>query len=66
MYITVNGQTQKINGETTLSQLLATLNLDPERVAVERNLEVVAKSDFDTTTLTTGDTLEIVQFVGGG
>jgi len=66
MKVIVNGKEQTVKDSITLSRLLADLNLDSDRVAVERNLMVVAKSDFDTTTLTEGDTLEIVQFVGGG
>jgi len=66
MNLTVNGKPQQVDSTTTISQLLDTLKLDPERAAVEHNLNVVARSDFDKTSLTEGDSLEIVQFVGGG
>jgi len=66
MEITVNGKQQQLESGMTLSELLNRLNLDPERVAVERNLNVVPKDDFANTTLANDDTLEIVQFVGGG
>lgn len=66
MQITVNGTSQQVAVGTTISRLLETLRLDPQRVAVERNLEVVAKDDFADTILADGDSLEIVQFVGGG
>lgn len=66
MNIFVNGKPQTIDGGTTLTTLLGSLKLDPQRVAVERNLAVVARETFDKTVLADGDTLEIVQFVGGG
>jgi len=46
-----------------LTELLA---LDPRKVAVERNLEIVPKSQYQDTALADGDQIEIVQFVGGG
>ena len=49
-----------------LTALVEELGLDPRKVAIERNLEIVPKSLHPTTTLTDGDRIEIVQFVGGG
>ena len=46
--------------------IAALLGLDPRKVAVERNLEIVPRSLHATTSLMDGDRLEIVQFVGGG
>jgi len=66
MNITVNGKQQIAESGTTLAQLLDSLKLDAQRVAVERNLEVVTRDEFDKIILADGDTLEIVQFVGGG
>jgi thiamine biosynthesis protein ThiS len=66
MNITVNGKPQQIGQEMTIGTLLEKLKLDPTRVAVEHNLAVVSKEVFASTTLAEGDTLEIVQFVGGG
>jgi len=42
------------------------LSLPPKKIAVERNLEIVSKSTFETTTLSEGDRLEIIHFIGGG
>ncbi len=63
----------KINGETvdgvkavTVSELLEELKVQPGRVAVEVNLSIVRKADYDSFALTDGDTVEIVNFVGGG
>ena len=49
-----------------MAGLLAALELQPRKIAVERNLEIVPKSLFGETTLADGDQIEIVQFVGGG
>jgi len=50
----------------TVSEYLATTNYDPKRIAVERNGDIVLKSQYDVTILKDGDRLEIVSFVGGG
>jgi thiazole synthase len=50
----------------TVDELLEHLSLDPAKVAVERNLEIVPKSTYRAVGLTEGDRLEIVQFIGGG
>ncbi len=54
-----------VPGET-VGSLLARLGIDPRRVAVERNLEIVPKARYDDTALAEGDRIEIVHFVGGG
>ena len=51
---------------TSLAQLIAEVGLDPQRVAVERNLEIVPRSTFGDVIVEDGDTYEIVHFVGGG
>ena len=50
----------------TVSEYLATTNYDSKRIAVERNGDIVFKSQYDATILEDGDRLEIVSFVGGG
>ena len=65
MEIQINGEPRAI-GQTSLLELLKSLDLDPARVAVERNRDIVPKREYETTLLADGDTLEIVQFVGGG
>ncbi|MGK2285800.1 sulfur carrier protein ThiS [Pedomonas sp. V897] len=64
--ILLNGETKRLEGEPTVADLLGTLGLEPGKVAVERNLEIVPKSAYDATRLADGDRLEIVHFVGGG
>jgi sulfur carrier protein len=53
-------------GPMSVSALLATLDIDPRRVAVELNLVVLKRATFATTMVQAGDTMEIVNFVGGG
>ena len=65
MEIQINGEPRTIE-PMSLLELLGTLDIDPARVAVERNRDIVPKREYETTLLADGDTLEIVQFVGGG
>jgi sulfur carrier protein len=65
MKIRVNGDELETT-EKTVSQLLADSKIIPERVAVEVNLKVIKRGDFDGYMLKDGDIVEIVNFVGGG
>ncbi len=65
MRIEVNGETRQIEAGTILD-LVQTLGLNPKKVAVERNLEIVPRSLHGETALADGDRVEIVQLVGGG
>jgi len=64
--IRVNGEHRRIREGLSLAQLAEELGLAPEKVAVERNLEVVPRSQLAYTAVEDGDELEIVHFVGGG
>ena len=66
MRITLNGDTHELAGPLTVTELLAQLNIDGRRVAVEHNLAVLKRDTFDTTIVREGDSVEIVNFVGGG
>ena len=69
MRITLNGDPftlEGVAGALTVSGLLARLEIDPRRVAVEHNLVVVKRAAFDQTEVREGDAVEIVNFVGGG
>lgn len=66
MKLTVNGEPAEHADELTVSDLLAERGLDPRRVAVERNKDIVRRANFDKTDLTDGDVVEIVTLVGGG
>ena len=63
--VKVNGVEMDIAGKT-VAEYLSTTNYDPKRIAIERNDDIVFKSQYDATILEDGDTLEIVSFVGGG
>jgi thiamine biosynthesis protein ThiS len=66
MKITLNGDPYELDGPTTVAALLARLEIDARRVAVEHNLEVLKRTRFDETSIREGDQIEIVNFVGGG
>jgi thiamine biosynthesis protein ThiS len=64
--ITVNGEVRSAKPESTVADLLREMGLDPGRVAIERNLDILSRADWQKTLLQAGDRYEIVQFVGGG
>jgi thiazole synthase len=64
--ITLNGEPHELDGPLTITALLAKLEIDPRRVAVEHNLSIVRRGHFDDTVVGDGDQVEIVNFVGGG
>ena len=66
MKITLNGDPYELPQTLTITALLASLEIDSRRVAVERNLTVVKRAAFETTEVGDGDEIEIVNFVGGG
>ena len=65
MHITLNGDAREFPLDTTVVELLDTLGYAGKRVAVERNGEIVPKSQHAQTTLADGDQIEIVVAVGG-
>jgi thiazole synthase len=64
--IRINGEHRRVPDEMTVTDLLNELGLDPLRVAVERNLEIVPRSSLAAVQVEDGDDYEIVHFVGGG
>jgi len=64
--ITVNGEHKRVTAGLTLAGLAESMGLVPEKLAVERNLEVVPRSTLKDVLVEDGDELEIVHFVGGG
>jgi thiamine biosynthesis protein ThiS len=64
--IIVNGEQRAAKPGSTVTDLLQEMSLDPGRVAIERNLEILSRADWQKTTIQPGDRYEIVQFVGGG
>ncbi len=66
MKVFINGETREVGGELNLKNLLESLSLSQERIAVELNKEVVRKKDWETIQVKDADKIEIVHFVGGG
>ena len=64
--VTVNGEQRSAKPGSTVTDLLVEMGLDPGRVAIERNLEILSRPDWQKTAVQPGDRDEIVQFVGGG
>ena len=64
--IRVNGEHRRVPRGITVAEMVNGLGLDPLRVAVERNLEIVARSTLAEVCVADGDDFEIVHFVGGG
>ena len=64
--IVVNGEPRVVPGGLGVSALLSHLGLPADRVAIERNLEILPRSQWAATAVQTGDRFEIVHLVGGG
>ena len=66
MFITLNGDPFELEQPLSVADLLARLAIDPRRVAVEHNLAILKRHAFGEAIVREGDTIEIVNFVGGG
>ncbi len=66
MKVFVNGENKEVINSTNLFDLLKSLDLPTERVAIELNKEVVRRKNWETTDIKDADKIEIVHFVGGG
>jgi len=66
MKISINGQMIDIPDSASVKSLLDTLKLKPETVAVEINLEIIPKKEYNNYTVKEGDKVEIISYVGGG
>ena len=62
----INGSSEQLPAGLTVAKLLERLKLRPDRVAVEKNGEILPKATYEEALLADGDCLEIVSFVGGG
>lgn len=63
--VRINGQESEVSG-MTIAQYIATTDYDIQRIAVERNEQIVPKAQYETTVIEDGDSIEVVSFVGGG
>ncbi len=66
MQIILNGENTEQEDGISVAGLLNRLNIGLERVAVEVNLDILPKADYEARLLSDGDRIEIVHFVGGG
>jgi thiamine biosynthesis protein ThiS len=66
MTLYINGEQRDFPDGLTVATLIAQLGMKPDRVAVELNLEIVPRTQWDKTALKNDDKLEVVHFVGGG
>lgn len=66
MTLQINGEPRDVPSGLTVASLVVHLGMKPDRVAVELNLEIVPRSNWEATSLKADDKLEIVHFVGGG
>ncbi len=66
MEITLNGEKYNLETGSNIVDLIEKLGLNIDKLAIERNLEIVPKSKFAMTIIEEGDKLELVHFIGGG
>lgn len=66
MKLIINGAEREFTNVSTLGSLVDQLGMKPDRVAIERNRDIVPRDRWSETHLADGDRLEIVHFVGGG
>ncbi len=66
MKITINGELREIPDGLTVAALLQYLEMTAERVAIERNLDILPRAKWQETTVRPDDRFEIVHLVGGG
>lgn len=66
MHIQVNGGQRTVAAGLTVAGLLQELDIRSDRVAVELNLTILDRSEFDGRNLQEGDRVEIISFIGGG
>ena len=64
--VNINGEQRSFDDGVTIAAMIAQFGLDPKKVAVERNLEIVPRSTLGEVQVADGDKFEIVHFVGGG
>jgi thiamine biosynthesis protein ThiS len=64
--IRLNGKEKSVKNNITVMDLLNDLDINPQRIAIEINGEILSKSKYSEEIIKEGDIMEIVQFVGGG
>ena len=64
--IFLNGELLEIESGLSISQLLINFEIDPKKIAIEKDLEIINPQDFNKIILTKDSKIEIVHFIGGG
>ena len=64
--LTINGEKQQVASDITVANLLEQKNIEPQKVVVEINLDIIPRETYSSHTLSAEDTVEILHFVGGG
>ena len=60
------GRKKNFSQPVSILSILNNLNIDKKKIAIELNLEIVPKSSYENTIIKNGDSLEIIEFIGGG
>ena len=66
MKIVLNGEEKILSGKMSVAELVAELELDVKKIAVEKDIEIVNPAQFSTVLIDEGSRIEIVHFIGGG
>ena len=66
MELTINGKQREVTDGATITALLEELKINPLRVAVQLNLEIIKRERYERTALNPGDRVEIITFMAGG
>ena len=66
MQIRLNGKTREVTDGISIRRLLDELKLDPRRVAVQRNEDIIKRDQYETVVLQPGDTVEVLTIMAGG
>ena len=66
MIVVINGEETELADGVSVKELVETLDMKPARLAVEVNRRIIRKAEWGSTSLSDGDKVEIVHFVGGG
>lgn len=64
--IILNGEEKETNAGKSIAKLVAELELDVKKIAIEKNYEIIMPEDFERSVLCDKDRIEIVHFIGGG
>ncbi|ADL13076.1 sulfur carrier protein ThiS [Acetohalobium arabaticum] len=66
MKIILNGEEKELTSEIPLTDFLTAQNLDPDKLVIQYNQEIIQQEECSSIILTAGDKLEVLKFVGGG